>query len=195
MKRLIALGLCALVPMLLMAEGQPEEMHAGMYPKAATMQDGDVYFVDGQQELQRLLGMKLNTNRARNVILFVADGNGVATVTATRILDGQLRGESGEENSLVYRVVFVHGPGEDLHHRHAGPRFGRDLDRHAHRHQDRLRRDRRRPRRRARRSRHRGRQRADLDPEAGGGRRSFCPAPWAIRKTRVTRASAWTNAT
>ena len=54
------------------------------------MQDGDVYFVDGQQELQRLLGMKLNTNRASNVILFVADGNGVATVTATRILDGQL---------------------------------------------------------------------------------------------------------
>ena len=108
MKRLIVLGLCALVPMLLPAEGQPAEMHAGMYPKAATRQDGDVYFLDGQQELQRLLGMKLNTNRARNVILFVADGNGVATVTATRILDGQLRGESGEENSLVYeRFPFM----------------------------------------------------------------------------------------
>ena len=108
MKRLIALGLCALVPMLLLAEGQPKEMRAGMYPKAATRQDGDVYFVDGQQELQRLLGMKLNTSRARNVILFVADGNGVATVTATRILDGQLRGESGEENSLVYeRFPFM----------------------------------------------------------------------------------------
>ena len=40
--------------------------------------------------------------RARNVILFVGDGMGVATVTAARILEGQLRGERGEENSLSF---------------------------------------------------------------------------------------------
>ena len=40
--------------------------------------------------------------KARNVILFVGDGMGIATVTATRILDGQRRGGSGEENVLSF---------------------------------------------------------------------------------------------
>jgi len=40
--------------------------------------------------------------RARNVILFVGDGMGVSTVTAARILEGQLRGERGEENVLSF---------------------------------------------------------------------------------------------
>ena len=38
--------------------------------------------------------------RARNVILFLGDGMGVSTVTAARILEGQLRGESGEAVAL-----------------------------------------------------------------------------------------------
>ena len=36
------------------------------------------------------------------MILFVGDGMGVATVTAARILDGQLRGKPGEENQLAF---------------------------------------------------------------------------------------------
>jgi alkaline phosphatase len=40
--------------------------------------------------------------RAKNVILFVGDGMGVSTVTAARILEGQLRGEPGEENALSF---------------------------------------------------------------------------------------------
>lgn len=39
---------------------------------------------------------------ARNVILFIGDGMGIATVTAARILDGQRRGGSGEENVLSF---------------------------------------------------------------------------------------------
>ena len=38
----------------------------------------------------------------RNVILFVGDGMGISTVTAARILDGQLRGEPGEEGYLSF---------------------------------------------------------------------------------------------
>ena len=38
----------------------------------------------------------------RNVILFVGDGMGVSTVTAARILDGQNRGQPGEENYLAF---------------------------------------------------------------------------------------------
>ena len=40
--------------------------------------------------------------RARNVILFVGDGMGIATVTAARILDGQRRGGQGEDNWLSF---------------------------------------------------------------------------------------------
>lgn len=40
--------------------------------------------------------------QARNVILFVGDGMSLATVAAARILQGQLRGEPGEENRLAW---------------------------------------------------------------------------------------------
>jgi alkaline phosphatase len=39
---------------------------------------------------------------ARNVIVFIGDGMGVSTVTAARILDGQQRGQPGEENQLAF---------------------------------------------------------------------------------------------
>jgi len=39
---------------------------------------------------------------ARNVILFIGDGMGIATITASRILEGQRRGESGEQNHLSF---------------------------------------------------------------------------------------------
>jgi alkaline phosphatase len=45
---------------------------------------------------------------AKNVVLFVGDGMGISTVTAARILDGQLRGGSGEENLLAFeRLPYV----------------------------------------------------------------------------------------
>jgi alkaline phosphatase len=43
--------------------------------------------------------------RARNVILFVGDGMGISTITAARIREGQLRGESGEENQLAFEEL------------------------------------------------------------------------------------------
>lgn len=43
--------------------------------------------------------------RAKNVILFVGDGMGVSTVTAARILAGQLAGVSGEENRLAFESM------------------------------------------------------------------------------------------
>lgn len=42
------------------------------------------------------------SGEARNLILFIGDGMGVSTVTAARILEGQLRGEYGEENLLSF---------------------------------------------------------------------------------------------
>lgn len=40
--------------------------------------------------------------KAKNVILFVGDGMGVSTVTAARILEGQMNGQPGEENNLSF---------------------------------------------------------------------------------------------
>jgi len=55
-----------------------------------------------QDELQKSMHLKANTNYAKNVILFVGDGMGVSTVTAARILRGQLQGHLGEETVLAF---------------------------------------------------------------------------------------------
>ena len=50
----------------------------------------------------KLMNRDFNPRRAKNVILFVGDGMGISTVTAARILDGQLRGVDGEWNRLSF---------------------------------------------------------------------------------------------
>jgi alkaline phosphatase len=57
---------------------------------------------DGWAAIERAKREKIRTGRAKNVILFMGDGMGVSTLTASRILEGQLRGESGEENRLSF---------------------------------------------------------------------------------------------
>lgn len=42
---------------------------------------------------------------AKNVILFVGDGMGISTVTAARILEGQMRGGTGEGNELSFESL------------------------------------------------------------------------------------------
>ena len=65
-------------------------------------QSDSQWYIDGQHWLEREVARTPNTRIARNVILFIGDGNGVTTVTATRILDGQRKGMQGEENVLSY---------------------------------------------------------------------------------------------
>lgn len=57
---------------------------------------------DGEQAIADRLARQPNTNQAKNVILFVGDGMGISTLTAARILEGQLGGNSGEENYLSF---------------------------------------------------------------------------------------------
>ena len=57
----------------------------------------------GQDEIERALKMKYNTNIAKNVILFLGDGMGLTTVWAARIYSGQTNlGQSGEEYELGF---------------------------------------------------------------------------------------------
>jgi alkaline phosphatase len=63
------------------------------------------WFARGREAVERAKRVEPTARRAKNVILFVGDGMGVSTVTAARILDGQLRGETGEENLLSFEKL------------------------------------------------------------------------------------------
>lgn len=58
--------------------------------------------VDLQKRDARLRKPPAKRGGAKNIILFVGDGMGVSTVTAARILAGQLKGKSGEEHQLSF---------------------------------------------------------------------------------------------
>ncbi len=66
------------------------------------VQVADPYFVEAQDILKQALAAQPNTNRAKNVILFVGDGMGISTVTAARIFEGQQRGVDGVSNQLAF---------------------------------------------------------------------------------------------
>jgi alkaline phosphatase len=57
---------------------------------------------NGIAAIEQAKKAKIRKGKAKNVILFVGDGMGISTLTASRILEGQLRGESGEENRLSF---------------------------------------------------------------------------------------------
>ena len=67
-------------------------------------QADSTWYTDAQAVLQEKLAHQPNTTRAKNVILFVADGNGVPTNFVIRIYDGQKKGKLGEENVLSYEA-------------------------------------------------------------------------------------------
>lgn len=56
----------------------------------------------GRRELNEALQQTPITNKAKNVILFLGDGMGITANTAGRILKGQKKGHSGEEEALVW---------------------------------------------------------------------------------------------
>jgi len=71
---------------------------------AETTQAVDSSFTEAQGILAQKLNQKPIVTPAKNVILFIGDGMGISTVTATRILDGQLKGGLGEENILSWET-------------------------------------------------------------------------------------------
>ena len=55
----------------------------------ALPQSADPYYTDAEDQIEATLALKPNTTQAKNVILFVGDGMGITTVTASRIYQGQ----------------------------------------------------------------------------------------------------------
>ena len=65
------------------------------------------WYIDGQRRVTNAADTSVNNQAgaAKNIILFVGDGMGISTVTAARILEGQLKGNTGEENSLSFETL------------------------------------------------------------------------------------------
>ncbi|XP_062869429.1 alkaline phosphatase-like [Trichomycterus rosablanca] len=70
-------------------------------------QDPRFWNIKAKQALISALSLKPNVHRAKNLILFLGDGMGIPTVTAARILKGQLEGKTGEESRLTMEM-FPH---------------------------------------------------------------------------------------
>ena len=60
------------------------------------------WFEEGKRAVEQARRLAPIDGPAKNVILFVGDGMGMTTITAARILDGQNRGQTGEENVLSF---------------------------------------------------------------------------------------------
>lgn len=66
-------------------------------------ESAETWLRDGKAAIERAKATKPITKKAKNVILFIGDGMGISTLTASRILEGQLKnGASGEENRLSF---------------------------------------------------------------------------------------------
>jgi len=77
-------------------------------PAAAPVEAGDLAanhsWQRAREEVAARLAAQPRPQRAQNVILFIADGMNIDTITAARIFDGQSRGESGVENRLSFET-------------------------------------------------------------------------------------------
>jgi alkaline phosphatase len=67
--------------------------------------EGNDWFAAGRKTVAEASVFISDEGPAKNVILFVGDGMGISTVTAARILEGQRRGETGEENRLAFETL------------------------------------------------------------------------------------------
>ncbi|XP_056116501.1 intestinal-type alkaline phosphatase [Rhinichthys klamathensis goyatoka] len=67
----------------------------------AEEQNPNFWYGKAKEALDVSLSMMPNTRRAKNLILFLGDGMGISTVTAARIMKGQMDGKTGEESVLA----------------------------------------------------------------------------------------------
>lgn len=67
-------------------------------------QANNPWYVAGEENVKSkdFIKSKGKGKDAKNVILFIGDGMGVSTITAARILEGQLMGLEGEEHNLSF---------------------------------------------------------------------------------------------
>ncbi|CAM1323709.1 ALPL (predicted) [Pycnogonum litorale] len=67
-----------------------------------SFEDRSYWYEQAKGQIRKNLADRRKYNVAENIILFVGDGMGLSTVTASRILKGQRKGQSGEDADLVF---------------------------------------------------------------------------------------------
>ncbi|MHC5110903.1 MAG: alkaline phosphatase, partial [Planctomycetota bacterium] len=72
---------------------------------AGAQESPEAWYAQGRKAVAAARKIVPITEPARNIILFVGDGMGVSTVTAARILEGQLNGRHGEEHELAFEKL------------------------------------------------------------------------------------------
>ncbi|XP_017839561.1 membrane-bound alkaline phosphatase-like [Drosophila busckii] len=73
--------------------------------KTSPLQEQDAQFwydLAHEEIAKRLKQPQPDQRKAKNVIMFLGDGMSLSTVTAARILQGQLKGNTGEEDALTF---------------------------------------------------------------------------------------------
>jgi len=71
----------------------------------AVAENAETWIKDGEAALMAAKKLQPELGRAKNVILFVGDGMGIATITASRIFEGQRKGLDGERNKLAFEYL------------------------------------------------------------------------------------------
>ena len=90
--------------------GKSASTARGTPPTAATAspESPQQWYRDGARAARKGAELQPRPGKARNVILFVGDGMGLSTIAAARMREGQLKGRTGEENSLSFeRFPYV----------------------------------------------------------------------------------------
>ncbi|HYG64781.1 MAG TPA: alkaline phosphatase, partial [Thermoanaerobaculia bacterium] len=92
----LILAACGSVP--------PPAPSAGVPPTLSkdVAETKETFMARARAQIEANEQVRPDRRKARNVILFVGDGMGVSTITAARILEGQQKGQRGEENSLSF---------------------------------------------------------------------------------------------
>ncbi|XP_039505524.1 intestinal-type alkaline phosphatase [Pimephales promelas] len=73
----------------------------GCFSASVEEENPNFWYGKAKEALTASLSMTPNTQRAKNLILFLGDGMGISTVTAARIMKGQMDGKTGEESVLA----------------------------------------------------------------------------------------------
>jgi len=84
-------------------QSTPAPPPASAVASSSSVETKETFFARGRAEVDFNARIQPDKRKAKNVILFLGDGMGVTTITAARILEGQMKGmKFGEENDLSF---------------------------------------------------------------------------------------------
>lgn len=107
--QLILLGIALALVVLTTAQAADQQQHHQQehtpFKHNEQERTTDYWHKSGRRALDEALKYRPNTSRAKNAVLFIGDGMSLSTITAARILYGQLMNRSGEEEQLSFEQL------------------------------------------------------------------------------------------